>query len=339
MKQTTFFVIVAIVIATPCVSTSIASAYSGTRPGADDGPTVVAVAAYLIDVSAVDEADQSFTADLFVLLSWQDPRLRGVYKVTEKVLLEEIWSPEIQILNRRAIDTTFPDEAEVAPDGTVITRQRYFGSFSAPLDLHDFPLDKQRFAIRLVVAGFGPDELRLVPLPNHTSLGERVGSFSIADWELGAVDARPEPFRVATESPEISGYLISFEGHRDTGFWVGKAFVSVLIIIAMSWVVFWIDPKYVAPRLSVAVTSMLTLIAYRFLLGAILPRLSYLTRMDFFLVGSTLLVLIGVVEVTITTQAEDRGHHRRAQRINRHARWVFPAAFIGLIAFTVWGVR
>ncbi|MFV2073735.1 MAG: hypothetical protein ACC742_13935, partial [Thermoanaerobaculales bacterium] len=43
------------------------------------------------------------------------------------------------------------------------------------------------------------------------------------------------------------------------------------IIVFMSWVVFWIDPRHVGPRISVAVTSMLTLIAYRFLLGQLLP--------------------------------------------------------------------
>jgi hypothetical protein len=130
----------------------------------------------------------------------------------------------------------------------------------------------------------------------------------------------------------ISGYLLSFEGRRHIGFWAGKAFTSVAIIIAMSWVVFWIDPKFVAPRLSVAVTSMLTLIAYRFLLGALLPRLSYLTRMDFFLIGATLLVLATVVQVAVTTRAEDRDQGRRARRINRHSRWLFPSMLLVLMA-------
>ena len=63
---------------------------------------------------------------------------------------------------------------------------------------------------------------------------------------------------------EISGFLVVVEGRRYLGFWAGKAFVSVAIIVVMSWLVFWIDPKFIAPRLSVTVTSMLTLIAYRF---------------------------------------------------------------------------
>jgi hypothetical protein len=311
---------------------SIPAEVTGTPPHGNDGATVVTVAPYLIDVSRVNAADQSFTADLFVLLSWEDPRLAGVFDATERVSLDRIWNPQLQILNRREVETTFPEQAEVTPDGTVTARQRYFGTFSAPLDLHDFPLDRQRFAIRMVVPGFGPDEVRLETAPAEVAGSGRSAEFSIPDWELSGLQTRPEPFGVAESGRVISGYLLSFEGRRHIGFWAGKAFTSVAIIIAMSWVVFWIDPKFVAPRLSVAVTSMLTLIAYRFLLGALLPRLSYLTRMDFFLIGATLLVLATVVQVAVTTRAEDRDQGRRARRINRHSRWLFPSMLLVLMA-------
>lgn len=42
----------------------------------------------------------------------------------------------------------------------------------------------------------------------------------------------------------------------------------------------------------VATASVLTLIAQRFVLASLLPRLPYMTRLDFFTVGSTILVLL-----------------------------------------------
>ena len=242
----------------------------------------------------------------------------------------------MQILNRRDITESFPGQIEVSPDGTLIARQRYFGKFSAPFDLHDFPLDEQRFVIRMVVPGYAPDEVRLVPESTNLAGAARSEVFTVSDWDLGEIDARPEAFRVATAGREISGYVLDFDGHRHIGFWAGKALISVAIIVAMSWVVFWLDPKFVAPRLSVTVTSMLTLIAYRFLLGGVLPQLSYLTRMDYFLIGATLLVLLTVIQVVFTTHANDRDHGRRAQRLNAYSRWFFPAAFAGLAAVSFW---
>lgn len=336
MKPTIPCVILAVFLTAPTAAASIPDDVSGTRPNAESGATDVAVGLYLIDVSRVDAADQSFTADLFILLSWHDPRLDGVFEATQRVPLDRVWNPRLQILNQRTVENTFPEQAEIAPDGTVTTRQRIVGTFSAPLDLHDFPRDKQRFGIRMVVPGYGPDEVRLVPVSADLAGELRSASFSIPDWDLGGIEASPEPYRVTSGGREISGYRLAFDGRRLIGFWAGQALISVAIIVAMSWVVFWIDPKHVAPRLSVAVTSMLTLVAYRFLLGGVLPRVSYLTRMDYFLIGSTVLVLMTVIQVTVTTRTADRDHGSKARRINSHSRWFFPATFIGLMASTLW---
>ena len=336
MKPAIISIVIIIFLAAPLASAAITKEIAGNRPTVDGEATEVSVVPYLIDVSRVDGADQSFTADLFIVLRWHDPRLEGVFEATARVPLDDIWNPRLQIFNRRDIETTFPEQAEVMPDGTIISRQRYFGTFSAPFDLHDFPLDRQRFTIRLVVPGYGPDEVRLASAPDGVAGERRSESFSIADWDLGEVNAGPEPYRLTTGGREISGYVLAFDGHRYLGFWAGKALISVSIIVAMSWIIFWIDPKYVAPRLSVTITSMLTLIAYRFVLEGTLPRLSYLTRMDYFLIGSTLLVLITVIQVAVTTRAEDRDHGRRAQRINTHSKWLFPTAYATLMALAFW---
>jgi len=336
MKPAIISIVIVILLVIPLASAAIPTEVSGTRPTVDGEATEITVVPYLIDVSRVDGSDQSFTADLFVMLRWHDPRLAGVFETTQRVPLEEVWNPRLQILNQRDLATTFPEQAEVMPDGTVISRQRYFGTFSAPFDLHDFPLDQQRLTIRMVVPGYGPEEVRLASAPDGVAGERQSESFSIADWDLGEVDAGPEPYRLTNGGREISGYILAFDGHRHLGFWAGKALISVSIIIAMSWIVFWIDPKYVAPRLSVTITSMLTLIAYRFVLDGALPRLSYLTRMDYFLIGATLLVLTTVIQVAVTTRAEDRDHGRKAQRINQHSRWLFPSAFFSLMALTFW---
>jgi len=334
MKTTLLSLILVLLLTTTLASATVPNEVSGTRPTVNGEATEVVVGTLLIDVSNISGANQTFTADLFVLLSWHDARLEGAFESTELVPLDSVWSPRIQIVNRRQIQTTIQDQAEVAPDGTVTTRQRYFGTFSSPLELHEFPLDRQRFSIRLVVPGHDPEDVRLISAPVDVSEEQRSEVFSIPDWNIGEITAKPEPYRVVGKAREISGYVVSFDGRRQIGFWAGKAFISIAIIIAMSWVVFWIDPKYIAPRLSVAVTSMLTLIAYRFLLDGVLPRLSYLTRMDYFLIGSTLLVLLTVIQVVVTTAAMDKDHGRRAARINGHSRWIFPTSFLALMTLS-----
>jgi hypothetical protein len=51
-----------------------------------------------------------------------------------------------------------------------------------------------------------------------------------------------------------------------------KVILPLILIVAMSWIVFWIDPEESGIQISVAITTMLTLIAYRFAVGADLPK-------------------------------------------------------------------
>jgi cadmium resistance protein CadD (predicted permease) len=95
----------------------------------------------------------------------------------------------------------------------------------------------------------------------------------------------------------------------------------------MSWCVFWIDPNTSNSQLSIAVTSMLTLIAYRFAVDSQLPRLPYMTRLDAFIFASTLLVFFSLIEVLVTTILDNNHQTARAKKIDRYCRVIFPAVF------------
>lgn len=72
---------------------------------------------------------------------------------------------------------------------------------------------------------------------------------------------------------------------------------------------------------------MLTLIAYRFAVGADLPKVSYVTRMDLFLLGATVLVFATLLEVIITSTLARRERLEEARRIDHVARVLFPLLF------------
>jgi len=106
-----------------------------------------------------------------------------------------------------------------------------------------------------------------------------------------------------------------------------------MLIVAMSWVVFWNDPKESGTQIGVAMTSMLTLIAYRFAVASYLPKISYMTLMDIFLLGATLLVFASLVEVMITSYLARSERLQMARRIDVLMRMVFPLALAGVFAF------
>ena len=124
---------------------------------------------------------------------------------------------------------------------------------------------------------------------------------------------------------------------RLTGYYTWQQLVPLFLVVMMTWLVFWIPIESIAPRVGLAATSMLTLIAYRFAMSSVLPPIAYLTRLDVFMIGASVLVFGALAfAVAVAWAAESRGE-ALAERINFHARWSLPlllilvaaAAFLG----------
>jgi len=69
------------------------------RPNADVGPTQVSVAIWFVDINSIDSAQQTFTADVFVVLRWKDPRLAHTGNGITHYPLDQIWHPRVAIVN------------------------------------------------------------------------------------------------------------------------------------------------------------------------------------------------------------------------------------------------
>ncbi len=121
-----------------------------------------------------------------------------------------------------------------------------------------------------------------------------------------------------------------FRVKRIANFYVWRAILPLTFIVLMPWAVFWIDPDMVGVQISLAATSVLTLIAFLFSLQSMLPMLSFLTRLDKFLFASLALVFIAFAEAVATAVLAKHERGTLAVAIDRWARWSYPFA-LGLV--------
>ena len=301
-----------------------------TRPGPADQPTRVMVWIFMVDLDEINSAEQSITANVFYRLHWHDPRLidkEGRYRTYP---LNSVWNPSVVIVNQQRGWKTLPEVVRVSPDGLVTYSQRYYGKLSTPLDLRNFPFDKHTFRFRLAAVGSSPDEVRFYTDPERTGMG-RADKLSIPDWKCTQWASFAKPYAPVEGERIVASYVYEFEADRMVGYYVVKVFLPLLLIVLMSWAVFWIDPSLVSAQISVSITSMLTLIAYQFVLAGLLPKVSYITRMDIFLLGSTALIYAALVEVIITSHMATHNKLARACTMDAWARVIFPVLFAGVI--------
>ena len=307
------------------VSTSVSATTGISRPNADKGPSRVHVTVFVKDVDSIDTPNQSFEATVYMEVRWRDPRLRHNSEGEVARSLSEVWTPRIKILNQQRVSHALPKFVEISPTGEVVYRQQLWGSFSQPLALRDFPFDRQVLTLQFVAAGYNPEEVEFVRDPD--SVSGMTDNPSAPDWKFLDWKFEETPVVLSRGKDPLAGIAFSFEAKRKQGFFYLKVIAPLIFIVAMSWLVFWINPTQAATQISVAVTAMLTLIAYRFVLGASLPRLPYLTRLDYFILAATALVFAALVQVVITSNYAKRDELAKAQRIDRIARWVFPVVF------------
>ena len=172
-----------------------------TRPDPEGVAPPVSVGVYLIDLYAIDDVAQEFTADFLLTTKWRDPRLaRPDAEDSGEVVLaaEQVRNPAPLLLNARSMGPGDVDLVRVSPQGDCTYVQRFTGSLSFRSDLADFPLDRQALAVSVVV----PPRANWVLLDSRTRTYERF---------LPQLDAQVQVF----ESPwRSSGHrLLRLEDH------------------------------------------------------------------------------------------------------------------------------
>jgi hypothetical protein len=304
-----------------------------SRPGLETEPTKIEILIGFLDIDNINSATQTFQASVIITLTWQDLRLAHSGSGPVKYPLNKIWNPTLQIANEGGrIRTTFPEIATIQPDGTVNYKQRYIGTFSQPLHLDNFPFDQHKFRLQLIASGYTSEEIQFVPNKKFVEKGLPYALFmakdmSLPDWEILDFKAGNSPFMIL-EGYEIAGYVSEFTAKRHVEYYLKKVILPLLLIVMMSWVVFWIDPENSGTQIGVATTSMLTLIAYRFAIDTHVPKVPYSTRLDDFIFTSTLIVFIALLQVVITSMLVQCNKGLAARRIDKISRIVFPVVFL-----------
>ena len=66
---------------------------------------------------------------------------------------------------------------------------------------------------------------------------------NISDWSVDKVEASVVTERFEALQQDRAVYALTISANRDIGYYVWKILLPIALIVAMSWCVFWIDPK------------------------------------------------------------------------------------------------
>jgi hypothetical protein len=308
---------------------------STTRPDPKGVPTKVRVHLFVINIESVSDAEQSYKANVAIFATWKDPRL--VCKpgqdpdLIRTYKLDQVWHPSVYILNQRRVFKQGKDVIRVDCVGNAEYSQIFYGDFLTLANIKDFPFDARPLNIDVISKEYGPEEVELSLEEEFTG---RTDKFSITDWYIDSTPTTESSvYKVKGKFAQksFSRLIFSFNADRNTQYYIWKIIVPMMLIVFMSWCVFWIPLDQLGAKIGLSVTSMLTLIAYRFALSNLTPKVDYLTRFDKFTFASTLLIFLALVVTVATGSLSAKGRGELAEKIGSYSKFVFPAAFIMVI--------
>lgn len=320
----------------------------GPPPGS--GPVEVRFGFSLINITDINEQEETIDFDGLFFLMWKDARLAydpqsvgmagfvpGDYSGTPRRFyhgefrVKEVypgWRPHLLILN--GIGDRGPTDMAVAvwPDGMVAYRESFHTTAETPMQLRLFPFDRQQLDIFVHPSNYSRDEVVLVPDDRMSRTWEQTEG--IAGWTRVGVTTQERLVELAndTGSPRpVSEVVTTVIVKRQPHHFLISIVLPLLLLVSLTWVVFWMDEESITDRINISFVGILSVVAYYFVILSSIPDISYLTLMDAFIIA-TFFVLVGGVVVNVAVDKLNKaGRKAVGDRVDRTCRWAFPMAY------------
>ncbi|CAL8311841.1 unnamed protein product [Lota lota] len=268
------------------------------------GPAVpVGVDVQVESLDSISEVDMDFTMTLYLRHYWKDERLAFPSSTNKSMtfdgrLVKKIWVPDVFFVHskRSFIHDTTTDNImlRVFPDGHVLYSLRVTVTAACNMDFSRFPLDSQTCTLELESYAYTDEDLMLYWKSGDESLStdDRISlsQFLIQKFHTSS--------RLAFYSSTgwYNRLYINFTLRRHIFFFLLQTYFPATLMVMLSWVSFWIDRRAVPARVSLGITTVLTMSTIITGVNASMPRVSYIKAVDIYLWVSFVFVFLSVLE-------------------------------------------
>ncbi|KAK7884317.1 hypothetical protein WMY93_027440 [Mugilogobius chulae] len=219
-------------------------------------PVNVAMAIEVASIDHISEANMEYTMTVFLRQSWHDDRLS--YNHTNKTLgldsrfVDKLWLPDTFIVNAKSAwfhDVTVENKLiRLQPNGVILYSSRITSTVACDMDLTKYPMDEQECMLDLESYGYSSEDIVYHWSESQTHI------HGWTSWSSGRF-------------PRLS---LRFQLRRNRGVYIIQSYMPSILLVAMSWVSFWIS----------SITTVLTMTTLMVSARSSLPRASAIKALD-----------------------------------------------------------
>lgn len=98
---------------------------------------------------------------------------------------------------------------------------------------------------------------------------------------------------------------------RSLGYYITQIYIPSTLIVMLSWVSFWLDRTAAPARVSLGITTVLTMVTFIWSTNASLPKISYIKGIDVYLVTCFVMTFCSVIEYGMVSFVHRQNEKRK----------------------------
>ncbi|MBE9563370.1 MAG: extracellular solute-binding protein, partial [Proteobacteria bacterium] len=254
--------------------------------------------------------------------------------------------------------------AETISDGMVYQAYRIKAKFGSNFQFYDYPFDLQNLQIkfrhptltreRLI---YVIDEIGMREISNEAIVKklDRTQAFeSITEWSVRSASFHQDVmkdestlgnplFFLSNSNIEYSRFNANILIKRNIMSFIIKNMLPVLILLVLSYIVFFMSPQELTPRIAISLNSLLAVAFFHLKMSSALPGIGYLVALDYAFYAIYVLIVSAVLVTLLSYKLQPKDSDEikpKVKLVMLFGRIGYPSAFllISLLFINNYGV-
>ncbi|XP_017765518.1 PREDICTED: glutamate-gated chloride channel isoform X2 [Eufriesea mexicana] len=280
-----------------------------------DGPAIVRVNLFVRSIATISDIKMEYSVQLTFREQWLDERLEfndfgGRLKYLTLTDASRVWMPDLFFANEKEghfHNIIMPNVyIRIFPKGSVLYSIRISLTLSCPMNLKLYPLDRQICSLRMASYGWTTDDLVFLWKegdPVQVVKNLHLPRFTLEKFLTDYCNSK-------TNTGEYSCLKVDLLFKREFSYYLIQIYIPCCMLVIVSWVSFWLDQSAVPARVSLGVTTLLTMATQTSGINASLPPVSYTKAIDIWTGVCLTFVFGALLEFALVNYASRSDMHR-----------------------------
>ena len=207
--------------------------------------------------------------------------------------------------------------------------------FNTDFEYQNFPFDRQKVKFELVNFFDLSSGILDTSLRTLSRLEEFKEKNNINGWDIIDAKVYHNVYKDPTVIEPSDVLTIELLLERQHGYYIYKVILPIIIILMVCWSSTYVVPRELESKLTITIVCLLSLIAYNFIIDKEIPKLEYLTTIDWIILLSYFYAAMPNILSIYTFNLYKSKKTNRLNKVNFYSKRYGPLSYLILVLFII----